>query len=460
MVPDTDPHARRGSTPISLLDLPWLLMDTARHPTHVAGLIICAGTAAASTGFVDDLVRDMARFTAPTDPLNRQVGTGWQGFWPRWESVHDVEIEKHVHRWTLPIPGGQQQLEGLVSDLHSTRLDRSRPLWEVHVVDGLAGNRFAIYAKFHHSLVDGVGAIRVLQSAFSTDSSTRDMPPVWAYRAPTKKAGRPRRNARSRARDLFSATCAVAANTFAGAQIRPYSAPRSVLNTAISAQRTIMTLSLDLGRLRRLADAIGGTINDAYVAVCTTALRRFLLDIDQLPHRPLTATLPVSVRPTDGDDLGNAITFAFASLATDVAGARERTMRVMQSIAQARARLSPLRKDVVDAYTVLTMAPFIVCQMVGLGAKGPPMFNLAISNIRGPDETLYYNGSAVLAIYPVSLLETGQALNITAVSYAGRLNVTITACAARLPGVPNLPSHCSDALDELEREFTTNDRSE
>ncbi len=343
-----------------------------------------------------------------------------------------------------------------VAAVHRIPLDLTRPPWEIHVIEGLERDRFAIYGKFHHSLVDGVGAIRILQAAFSEDPTASAMPPIWAYsprRSTSQAAPRPRRG---RFRITAHALKAVAANLSGRHGARPYSAPRSLLNTSIRAERTVTTQSWEIERLRRLADAMHGSVNDAFVAICSTGLRRYLHDIEALPDKSLTAAMPVSVRPADGDLAGNAITFAFIPLATNVGDDAERVARIVASTAHSKTQLARLTKDVINTYTILTMAPLIVSQLLGLGAVLPPMFNLAVSNIPGPPRPLFYNGATVLEIYPVSLLQPGQALNITSVSYLQRLNVTFTACDALLPHIERLSVCCTRAFTDLENALGVN----
>jgi diacylglycerol O-acyltransferase len=438
---------RGRSRPIALLDLPWLAMDTRRHPMHVAGLIICQVPDGAVPNFVPDLVADMKRDGAVTDPFGRRVShRGWGRLWPRWESAEPVDLEQHVRTCALPAPGGERELSLLVSDLHRTQLVRGRPLWEITFIDGLAENRFAIYAKFHHSLVDGVGAVRVLRSAFSTDAARRDMPPIWAFAADRRRPRQPARSRRAVLLSLPKTVRAAARAIRADGRDLPYSAPRTVLNTAISAERRVVVASWDTDLLRAKAETMGGTMNDALLGVCATGLRHYLADRKALPTRPLIAAVPTSVRPTDADDLGNAISFAFVSLATDIENGPERDATIVTSTVAAKAHLAELPKSVIDAYTVMTMGPFIAGQLLGVGARTRPMFNVAISNLPGPSAPLFHNGVPVLGIHPVSVLQSGQALNITALSYAGRLDITFTACAEALSDVQELADRCTAAL--------------
>lgn len=445
-------RARLRAGAVAPLDLPWLLVESDRQPTHVAGVVIFNRPGDAPPDFMDDLYREMSGFDAPSPPFNRRLkrGVGW----PWWERRATVRVADHFHRTRLAQPGGRAELEQAVAALHRRRLDRRRPLWDVHLIDGLADDQFALYAKFHHSLVDGVGAIRILATAFSADPDRRGLPPVWAY---------PRNEHVSRARatrrrDLLhalpGAVSAVVDNYTRPLAARPYSAPACAINSPVSSERTVAMVALDRARLKRLATAISGSVNDAFVVVCATALRSFLLEHGLLPDRALTAAMPVSVRPA-GTLSGNAISFAFVSLATDIADHASRAERIVASTQDSKTHFAGLDKTVINAHTVLTMAPLILSQLLGLGSRVPPMFNIVISNVPGPPRRLHYNGAAVADIYPVSLLQSGQALNITALSYVDRLNVTVTGCDARLPDISRLTTLISSALAELEDAFAS-----
>jgi WS/DGAT/MGAT family acyltransferase len=246
-------------------------------------------------------------------------------------------------------------------------------------------------------------------------------------------------------RDVGSAVSAVGR----GDRRRPYTAPRSVLNAPITPQRRISTQTFDLDRMRQVAKAIDGTVNDVLVAICAGGLRRYLTEIDALPGESLVAAMPVSVRTDEAAEKANAISFMFATLGTDVDDPLSRVAVIKQSIAQAKAHLDGVPAAAVDLYTSLTMGRFIATQVAGLGAVGRPMFNVLISNVPGPHETLYYNGAQVLGLYPLSVLQSGQLLNITALSYDDCINVAFTACPSGLPHIQHLALHCVDAFDQL-----------
>ena len=447
---------RSKPKPLAVLDYPWVAMESSRHPMHVGGLIILQAPTDAPPDFVANWVESMREYRTASPPFNRRlVRRGVGRAWPRWETVDEIELDYHLRHSALPWPGGERELGVLVSRLHRTQLDMAQPLWELHVIEGLHDDRFAIYVKVHHSLMDGVAAIRTLQWALTTDRELRDLRPMWAYdRKPqtTPMAGRLQaRRPREVVRDAGAAVAAVGR----GGRRKPYNAPKSVLNTAITPQRRISTQSFELARMRQVAKAIDGTVNDVLVAICAGGLRRYLMEIDALPDESLVASMPVSVRDEGVTDKANAISFMFASLGTELADPRARVEVIKASVAEAKTHLNEIPTAAVDLYTSLTMGRFIASQVTGLGAVGKPMFNVLISNVPGPREKLYYNGAEVLGLYPLSVLQSGQVVNITALSYDTSVNVAFTACPSGLPHIQHLALHCADAFDELAAAYST-----
>jgi WS/DGAT/MGAT family acyltransferase len=203
-------------------------------------------------------------------------------------------------------------------------------------------------------------------------------------------------------------------------------------------------------RLRALAAAGQGTLNDVVLAVCSGALRRFLLERDALPQQSLTTGIPVSVRPKDDEGGGNAISFIVATLATDIADPAERFRAIRDSVRHAKAHVQALPRAAMLQYTVLLMAPTLVTLLTGIGGRTRPMFNITISNVPGPEKPLYFRGAELVALYPASIVTHGQALNITCQSYAGVMNFGFTGCHSTVPSLQKLAVYASDALEELE----------
>jgi WS/DGAT/MGAT family acyltransferase len=319
--------------------------------------------------------------------------------------------------------------------------------------------------KMHHSLVDGVGGMRMVGRLLSPDDQAMNLPPPWAVGSGEKKrvareAGpswhQIAEQAKAQARFVPSISRAIA-STWADAVRNthpeigsPFRAPRSILNGKVSAQRRFATQHYDLARIRTLAKRTKTTLNDVFLGLCAMALRRYLEELDALPEEPLTAGLPVSVRPAGDSDSGNAISFIIANLHTHIADPLERLALIRESTQKAKARFQTLPREAITAYTSLFMAPFMLQLMTGMGGLMRPMFNITISNVPGPDQTLYFNGARMEQMYPVSLLSHGQSLNITVVSYAGQFNVGYTGCRDTLPHMQRLAVYTGEALLELE----------
>jgi WS/DGAT/MGAT family acyltransferase len=233
--------------------------------------------------------------------------------------------------------------------------------------------------------------------------------------------------------------------------IAPFAAPVSVLNGRITGARRFATQQYDLAKLKTLAKAGDATLNDIVLWLCGTALRRFLKEAHHLPGKSLTTGIPVIIRPADDQDAGNAISFIMANLGTDISDPRKRLKAIVQSTRHAKDHLQSLPRSALTQYTMLVMAPYILSLVTGIGGRTRPVFNVTISNVPGPDKPLYFQGAKLEAMYPVSLLAHGGALNITCVSYAGKLNFGFTGARDTLPHMQRLAVYTGEALEELEK---------
>ena len=467
---------------LAVNDSAWLFAETYRTPMQVGML----GTFRVPPGeptFVADLVarwRTVQHFEAPYNYRFKKTPV------PSWSVVPDdqIDLDYHLRHSALPSPGSQRELGVLVSRLHSAKMDRRYPLWEVHVIEGLEEDRWSLYMKAHHSQVDGVGGIRMLRRMLSVDPDRREMLPPWAVgtEGPDQSDAPPREkrsaaevvrtdvtpSALSTVVDLATSTMRGAASvggsltrTYAesltglgeGDQSAPFRAPRSILNGRIHTPRRFATQHYPIGRLKRVAGAADGSLNDVFLTVCGGALRRYLTEIGELPDAPLTANVPVSVRTGEGAKVGNAVTFLFAKLGSDIEEPKLRMEAIKASTQLGKARLPAVGGLAMDAYTAVLMAPFLSQSILGLGGHGTPAANVVISNVPGPADTRYVDGSALEELYPVSLLFNGQALNITAVSYAGQFNIGFTGCRDSVPSLQRIAVYTGEELDRLEAEL-------
>lgn len=453
---------------LSPLDAAWLYVDSNDTPMHVGSLTIFSLPKTASGDFLQKLFTHLRGSRSFAAPFNLKLRSAkLKSVMPGWVEDRRIDLDYHLRHSALPKPGGERELGQLIQRLHSHPMDFNRPLWECTVIEGLEHNRFALYMKMHHSLVDGVGGMRMLQRMLSPNPRARNLPPPWTLGYGGGKRERPtvaqskleKLLASARAQvetapvlsKAFSTTLKQAFQHTEPGWTTPFEGPKSILNGRVSGQRRFATQHYDLTRVKRIAKGAGVSVNDVFLGLCASALRRYLEEIHALPDAPLTAGVPVSVRPADDDEAANAISFIIANLNTHLADPIERLRAIHDSAQAAKHHLQALPKTAITNYTMVFMAPFILQLLTGLGGKGRPMFNVTISNVPGPLQPLYFNGARMEQMYPVSLLSHGQSLNITAVSYDGQFNVGITGCRDTLPSMQRLAVYMGDALEEFER---------
>jgi diacylglycerol O-acyltransferase len=454
--------------PVPPLDVTWLALESRDTPMHVGGLFEFSLPEDAPADYLKQLLEQMrAPHTIPRPWNLKLVQTPLLGTQvPLWREVRDVDLDYHVRHSALPHPGGQRELGVLVSRLHSHELDLHRPLWEVHLIEGLEDNRFALYSKTHHSLVDGVSGMRLIMRALSSDPNERGMPPFWTVgegARPTRAAeqdghgalGLPLEIVRGGTSALTGLSRAALDLALAAVDARPlqapYRAPDSVLGGRLGGQRRFATQQYDLQQIKRLARAGECTLNDIVLYLSGSALRRYLAEHARLPERPLTAGIPVNLREPDDQSMGTAVGMIVAELGTNIANPLDRLQAIKRSTSEAKRHLSELPAAARTSYALLINGPYIAALLAGLGGHAPIPFNLGISNVPGPPTPLYFNGSRLESLFPLSLLLHGNALNITCVSYAGTLNFGFTGARDTLPHLQHLAVYMGEALEELTR---------
>ncbi len=445
--------------------------ETPETLMHVGSLLHLTYPQGGKRSYLTRLIGDLR--AAPVEPpWNLRLQTRRFMHQPvhRWVGDEAFDVDYHVRHSALPSPGGERELGILVSRLHSHQLDFSRPPWELHVIEGLDARRFAVYVKIHHSLVDGYTGQRILQRGLSTDPDDREHPFFFSTRKPPRPAGTSREG--DPVGDVASILSSLASSVEASpsvlkalveTQLRrgrtptkavtSYQAPDSILNQRTGRSRRFATQEYALGRLRAVAQARNATLNDVLMAICAGGLRRWLSDQGALPDRPLIGFIPVNVRPKESEGGGNAVGATLVSLATDVADPRARLAAITASARAAKARMRGMSADAVIAYSALLLAPAglqVVRAMTGIPAPLPLTLNVCISNVPGPREHLHLRGARLEATYPVSIPGHSMALNITAQSYAGMLDLGFIGDREALPHLQRLAVRTGEALDELE----------
>lgn len=460
----------------SPLDAFFLMAETPQMPMHVASLLQFSLPRRGRAGFLRRLVADLR--AAPVEPpWNLRLQTRALRFQPvhRWVEDEAFDIDYHVRHLALPSPGGERELGVLVSRLHSNALDLRRPPWELSFVEGLDGDRFAVYVKIHHALVDGFTGMRILQRGLTTDPHDRDHPfflSTTRRRDPDRPAPPPRLDPvadvtavlRGLATSMGSAPSVGRAlldtqlgrgQRSAARAVTSYQAPPSILNGRVGTARRFATQQLGIERMRAIGRARNATLNDVLMAVCAGGLRTFLHDLDALPDRPLIGFIPVNVRAKDSQGGGNQVGATLVSLATDVEDPLARLAAVTASSRAAKARMRGMTADAVVAYSALLLAPaglqvLRAMSNLPLPVSLPLTLNVCISNVPGPTEHLYWRGARLEATYPVSIPGHSMALNITAHSYAGMLDVGFVGDRDGIPHLQRLAVRTGEALDELE----------
>lgn len=452
---------------LSPSDAMFLYGESREQMMHVAAMMPFTPAPGASPDHLRQLMDEIREGVEVQKPWNLRLKSPDRLWTPMqsWVEAPEVDLEYHLRRSALPSPGDERELGILVSRLHGYHVDFHRPPWEAHLIEGLEGGRFALYVKVHHSLIDGFSAMRILNRSLSSDPDERDRPLFFAIPAPPRT---PRdeavgvtyaavlaavREQYGTAKVVGRALKKLLDSTRAGEHefVAPRQAPKCVLNAKISQSRRFATARLGIDRLKAVARAAKGTMNDIVLALSATSLRRYLVEIEELPSQPLVAMVPVAVRAKDDVGEGNSIGAILASLATNIADPSERLATIIASTSHAKQQLQGMSKAAIIQYSALLIAPAILQMIPTAAGHVRPTFNVVISNVPGPDHPLYFRGARLEAMYPMSIPMHGLALNITCESYAGQMCFGFTGCRDTIPHLQRLAVYCADALDELER---------
>jgi diacylglycerol O-acyltransferase / wax synthase len=445
---------------IAPTDAVFLLGESREHPMHVGGLQLYQRPDGAGPDFVCEVYD---RLVAQQDfqptflkrPATLFGGVGNMA----WAYDKDVDIDYHVRRSALPSPGRVRDLLELTSLLHSSLLDRHRPLWEAHVIEGLKDGRFAVYTKFHHSLIDGVSALKLMQRALSNDPDDEELRAIWSLpkrRRPKSGSSSPlgslMRTAGSIA-GLAPSTVSLARAAFFEQQLTlPFGAPRTMLNVKIGGARRCAAQSWSVDRVKAVKNAAGVTLNDVVLAMCSGALRYYLLEHDALPDTPMLAMVPMSLRSAaEADTGGNLVGAILCNLATDSDDPAQRLETINKSMRSNKKVFSQLPRFQALALSAMNMGSLALAAIPGWVSSTPPPFNLVISNVPGPTQQMYYGGARLDGNYPLSSVLDGQALNITLASNAGNLDFGLVGCRRSVPHLQRLLAHLESSLKDLER---------
>ena len=447
---------------LSGLDASFLYLETPAQLMHVCGVIVLdPGTMPNGYSYdtfraeLDRRVRDVPEFTRKL----RKVPMGIDH--PIWVRDKHFDIDHHVHRLALPSPGGYRELVELTSHLAGLPLDRSRPLWEMWVIEGYDGglghDQVVVFSKMHHATVDGVSGSNLVSHLCSLEPDAEPMaasePQGTGYEpGQAELFGRGLVGLLTRPLDavrLVTPSAQLVTRTVnrarAGtAMAAPFSAPRTSFNGTITGHRAIALADMDLEDVRQIKNATGTTVNDVVLAVAGGALRSYLDERGELPSSSLLATVPVSVRAQSRRSGGaNKVSALFAKLGTDTENPLERLRDLAERNQNAKEHHSAISADSLQDW-----AEFAAPRTFGLAVRAyaglrlperhPVVHNLVISNVPGPPVPLYFMGARIEALYPLGPVFHGAGLNVTVMSNNGRVHVGIIACRESMPEVEDL----------------------
>jgi diacylglycerol O-acyltransferase / wax synthase len=385
---------------------------------------------------------------------------------PVWDVVADVDLDRHLHRVAVPSPHGLREVTELVGHLSGLALPRDRPLWEMWFIEGLADGRTAVFAKFHHAMVDGVASADVLGRLCGLDPAhPGGDTTVQAPRRPTdvelvgrgalRALQRPLGLARMLPRTVDGLVRTLGRATRGSAMAAPFRAPRLPVNGAVTGHRTCALATLDLDEMKQVKRCTGASVNDVLLTVCGGALRRYLEERDLLPAESLVASVPISVRESSRRDWGsNKVSVLFVRLGTDVEDHEERLRVVHRGATAAKEHAAALGPDTLHDWAEIGVSPLAgrvrrAHADLRLADRGRVAHNLTVSNIPGPPGVLSFLGAPLEALHPLGPVMDGAGLNITAMSLDGRLHLGLHGCREQIPDAEQLAGHLEQVMTEL-----------
>lgn len=454
------------------LDATFLYMETPSAHMHVASTAIF-DPADVEGGYSFERVKEMVENRLPLLPpfRRRLLMVPFQLHHPLWIEDPDFDIDYHVRRAALPAPGGAKELADLAGDIMARPLHRSRPLWEMYVIEGLEGGYIATVTKTHHAAIDGVSGAELTANLLDLSPEIMVLDPAEDTWQPDKipsDAELVGYAMQSLSRQPLAAVKAARRTVEAGLNIRrrnrepqnnpppaPFSAPSTSINSAIGPHRTFAFTQMSLDDVKFVKNALGGTVNDIVLALCSGALRRYFDAKNEFVDGSLVGMIPISVRAEEEQGaMGNRVSSMLVSLASDVDDPLERLAVIRDATKNAKEQDKALGADTLTNWAEFA-APAVAARAARLYSnmkmadRHRPLFNVTISNVPGPPFPLYSAGARMVALYPMGPIMDGGALNMTVMSYMDTMNFGLVACAETIPDVDHIARHLDDALDEL-----------
>ena len=451
---------------LSLLDLAFFIAETEASPKHVAGLLICKRPAKSSVAFAKNLHRELLTFTQVKPPFNLVINFSLSAM-PQWLDAEAVDLTQHVFYHKLA--KGQNDREALyafVSKLHTPMLDRTRPLWELHVIDGLGEGRFALYQKMHHAYADGVTMTRWTAEGMAQSPDDLALKPVWTLKHGGHLGKRKKRNQEmmqsiwielgGTSRRLLGVGRLAAmlflesVNLTKNAIALPFvSSAKTPLTGQVTAGRQFTAVGVAMERVNEIRRRTRSTVNHVALTCLDAALRRYLSEQGIELKRPITIQMPVNLRKAGEKTAGNKLGIVLVELSPPTDDPYVRLRNIGFSLRNVRSMIDSVAPEAIESYTIIAGLVAQIAEMLKLSNTLPPMGNTLVSNVPGPSGYLYIKGAKMEEMHPISTLPPSNLLNITLFSYAGNLYFGLIA-TDELPNLQRLGGFVLEAFTELE----------
>jgi WS/DGAT/MGAT family acyltransferase len=455
---------------LSGLDASFLYLETAAQPLHVCS-ILELDTSTVPEGYSFDRLRDglAMRIKAMPEFRERVADSRFNLDHPVWVEDNDFDVNRHLHRIALPAPGGRVELAEICGHLASLALDRTRPLWEMWVIenvggtDSQAGGRIAVLTKVHHAAVDGVTGANLMSKLCTTEPDAPAPEPVdgpgggseleIAVSGAFRFATRPLKLVNVVPNTLSTVVDTVRRARNGQAMAPPFAAPKTAFNANVTGRRNVAFAQLDLDDVKTVKNRFGVKVNDVVMALVSGVMRTFLSERGQLPEDSLVAMVPVSVHEKSDRPGRNQVSGMFTKLETGIEDPGERLKAIAAADAVAKQHSSAISATLLQDWTQFA-APAVFGAAMRVYASSRlggarPVHNLVVSNVPGPQVPLYMLGCEVKAMYPLGPIFHGSGLNITVMSLSGYLDVGIVSCPELLPDLWDMADAFGVAMNEL-----------
>lgn len=463
---------------LSIVDGAFLHFETAEMPMHVGSMHTFEMPPGYQGSWFEDVKAHIASRMHLAPVFTRKLAMmPFDLANPVWIDDDDIDLDYHMRYVMLPKPGTREQLEALVARLHSSLLDRSRPLWEFYVIDGLASGHMGFYGKVHHAAIDGQAGVMLGQSVFDLTPEPRKVKPPRARRSHRYQLGVAELLAAGIENQinqlvtlgklvpgLAKSVVAMAVDAVqARSQPKPKDgkgrmlkfAPPTPFNHPITNQRAFTGLSLPLDETKRIGKLVGASINDMVLWLCSTALRGYLKESRELPEKTLVAGVPISLREQGDASMNNQVTGTVIDLGTQLSDPMKRLAAIMAGTAAMKKQIGAFSGVVPTDFPSLG-SPWLLSGLASLYGRSRladrlRFANVTISNVPGAPVPVYLAGAKMLDYYPVSIVVHGVALNITVQSYMGQLCFGLIACRRAVPDVADLAAHMQQAFEQMKK---------